>query len=120
MLRLKSQKQYRRLSQSTQKTKGRYFIVVYIFDTFVMEHLAGITVSRKVGNAVARNRVKRRIRAFLQEYVTPETRSGVLCNIIALPSVVDTEWNQFKDDLKNCIDSVFHREIRNGLLLKRR
>ena len=115
MIRLKSKKEYRRLSQCTQKTVGRYFIVVYLFDSMILEPLVGITVSKKVGNAVVRNKVKRRIRAFLRAYIAPVSKAGFLCNVIALPSAVNADWESFQKDLKNRIDCVFRALCPHGI-----
>ena len=107
MQRLKSRNDFKRLSKCTQKVIGKYFIVVYMIDNMISEPYIGITVSKKVGNAVVRNRVKRRIRAFLREYVSPNSNINFICNIIALSSVINTEWSMFKKDLNNCIDKIF-------------
>jgi len=102
---LKNRNDFQRLRLCTQKTVGKYFIVVYLLDFAAMESKVGITVSKKIGNAVVRNKTKRRIRAFLREYsFSKEVR--FLCNIIALPSVVNAEWVMFKNDLKHCLDKI--------------
>ena len=105
MLRLTSKKDYTRLRESTQKVVGKYFVVVYLVDVSNANHLVGMTVSKKVGNAVIRNKVKRRIRAFLREYDI-ECRFGFMCNIIALPIVVGIDWILFKKDLVQCLDKM--------------
>ncbi len=46
--------------------------------------LVGITVSKNVGNAVVRNRLRRRLSALLQELLDPATRMRLL--IVARPS----------------------------------
>ncbi|MCL2064371.1 MAG: ribonuclease P protein component [Candidatus Cloacimonetes bacterium] len=108
MKRLKSRNDFNKLSKCSQKTIGKYFIVVYLLDTDVFEPMVGITVSKKIGNAVVRNKTKRRIRACLQAYEAPTTKTNVICNIIALPAILNADWNMFKRDLTNCLDRVFY------------
>ena len=126
MKRLKSKSVYSLLRESKQKIVGKYFIVVYMYDEAIAESAAGITVSKKVGNAVVRNKVKRRIKAFLNDYTvgsleigagsreiapaginppTPPLEKGgtglcFYCNIIALSSAVDAEWMEFRGELE--------------------
>jgi ribonuclease P protein component len=103
---LKKKSDYERLRNATQRRVSRYFIVVYTHDTSITEPHFGVTVSKKVGRAVTRNRVKRRIRAFLRSGSVP-TREGIaLYNIIALPSVVDVRWSDFVSDLSYCLSGV--------------
>ena len=59
----------------------------------------GIIASRKVGNAVARNRSKRRLREIaraLWPRVRPDGRQVVL---IALPSVPTVDFGRLHDDV---------------------
>ena len=79
---------------------------MYIFDSAVTESMAGITVSKKVGNAVTRNKVKRRIRAFLREYKPCYDTPKFMCNIIALQSCVKADWLEFCMDLNRCFERV--------------
>ena len=128
-MRLKSKSAYSLLRECKQKIVGKYFIVVYMFDEAIAESAAGITVSKKVGNAVVRNKVKRRIKAFLNGYTIgrseiasagltspPPSPKGegvgqcFYCNIIALSTSVGVEWTVFKSELER---SLRQFEIRN-------
>ena len=106
MLRLKSTSYYSLLRESKTKILGKHFIVVYILDEMIKESLAGITVSKKVGNAVVRNKIKRRIKSVLHGYILPDMRKRFYCNIIALSSAVGVEWDIFKCDLEKCLDKL--------------
>ncbi|MCL1827567.1 MAG: ribonuclease P protein component [Candidatus Cloacimonetes bacterium] len=106
MLRVTSTKDYALLRQSSAKIIGKYFIIVYLQDNKSSESSAGITVSRKIGNAVTRNRVKRRVKAFLQCYDLTSDCFPFMCNIIALPSIVEAKWLSMCKDLERAIQKV--------------
>ncbi len=59
----------------------------------------GIVVSKKVGNAVIRNRVKRRVRAFMRENVHQHPANQKLV-IIAKPDAGVASWQEITSDLK--------------------
>ena len=59
--RVRSRTDYLKVQRSGRKVGGRYFIILSM-DNDLPASRFGITVSRKTGNAVTRNRVKRRIR----------------------------------------------------------
>ena len=115
MQRLKSKKGFERLRQCTQKVVGKYFILVYLFDESIIAPCVGLTVSKKVGNAVVRNKVKRRLRSCLHEIdkkcnsmttSQPPLPSSTLCNIIALPSVVNLNWMKFKSEIETLLEKI--------------
>jgi len=64
----------------------------------------GITISKKIGNAVVRNKLKRRIKDILRRwddnnYIKP----GLDIVIIARKPVVDLDYHQIKTDLKKLL-----------------
>lgn len=63
--RLLKRKDYQRLSASGKKFHTPHFIVVWSEEGTGRARI-GVTVSRKVGNAVARNRVKRLVREYFR------------------------------------------------------
>jgi ribonuclease P protein component len=54
-----------RVSQQGKRRHSRHFVVLYLENELGHPRL-GVIASRKVGNAVARNRVKRRIREWFR------------------------------------------------------
>ena len=63
--RIRKRREFLRIQQSRKGTRTRHFIVIVNPGPESGGRL-GITVSRKVGNAVDRNRVKRRVREFFR------------------------------------------------------
>lgn len=58
----------------------------------------GFTASRKVGNAVKRNRARRRLRA-VAEQVLPHAAHGHDFVLIARPATVDRDFEALRNDL---------------------
>jgi len=63
--RIRRRSEFVRLSGAGQKLHNRYFLVIAARSTVRRSRL-GITVTRKVGNAVVRNRIKRQTREFFR------------------------------------------------------
>ena len=61
--RLLNSKDFVNLNRSGKRLHGVYFALIFAENGLCISRL-GITVSRKIGNAVTRNRVKRIIREF--------------------------------------------------------
>lgn len=67
----------------------------------------GFTASKKVGNAVARNRAKRRLRALARSVIGPSGRAGWDYVLVARP--VETNARDFaalEQDLAHALDRV--------------
>ena len=65
----------------------------------------GFVVSKAVGPAVVRNRVKRRLRHLAREIVTDLPGSAVLV-VRALPAAADARIEELGADLTRCLDRV--------------
>ena len=63
----------------------------------------GLVVSRSVGSAVVRNRVKRRLRHLVREHLDRLPRSSVLV-IRALPAAADATFTELAGDLARCLE----------------
>ena len=59
----------------------------------------GFTASRKVGNAVRRNRARRRLRAVAQEVLDRHAEPGTDFVLIARPATVDRDYQALVGDL---------------------
>ena len=69
--RLRERRDYVRVQRTASRSQSRHFILLTAKRPKFLESVEGprlgITASKKVGNAVARNRIKRRLRAWFRE-----------------------------------------------------
>lgn len=63
--------------------------------------LVGITVSKSVGTAVVRNRLRRRLAASLHELLSPQTRMRLV--VIARPSAAALPYAALHDELRQVL-----------------
>ncbi|GER06181.1 ribonuclease P protein component [Iodidimonas muriae] len=69
----------------------------------------GITASKKVGNAVARNRAKRRLRALVAHIFPVEAEAGMDYVLIARSQTVKRPYKALEADLRRALDRVSRR-----------
>ncbi len=66
----------------------------------------GYTASKKVGNAVARNRAKRRMRALVRLYWSGLARPGHDYVLIARPKIVQVSFDILEKDMEKALKHV--------------
>ncbi|WP_026366285.1 ribonuclease P protein component [Salinicoccus albus] len=82
--------------------KGRSFanrqFVVYLVDNPRTDHMRlGISVSKRLGNAVKRNKIKRRVRVFFQKYQEALVPREYV--VIARKPVSEMDYHQMEKSL---------------------
>jgi ribonuclease P protein component len=63
----------------------------------------GFTASRKVGNAVKRNRARRRLKALVAEMIPNGANPGLDLVLIARPATVDRPFDELRRDLQQSL-----------------
>ena len=66
----------------------------------------GFTASRKVGNAVVRNRAKRRLRAAAAEVLPQAGRPGTDYVLVARAGTVERPWRALVEDLQEALRRI--------------
>ncbi|MBI5701508.1 ribonuclease P protein component [Candidatus Saganbacteria bacterium] len=82
-----------------KRVSSRFFDVIYIFDD---ELGFGIIVSKKHGNAVVRNRIRRRIKEIIKSY-QPMLSTGLHASIIPRPGISKQTYWEMLDDFAVCL-----------------
>ncbi len=73
----------------------------------LVQNRVGLTVSKKQGGAVVRNRIKRRLRAAYRELAATETlRTGKLVVIVARSAAKDVAFSHLVRDMRRAFVSV--------------
>ncbi len=66
----------------------------------------GLTVTKKIGGAVARNRIRRRLRAASREIFPQFARPGTDYVLIARKAAYDRNYQLLLDDMKRALLSL--------------
>ena len=69
----------------------------------------GLTASKKIGNAVCRNRARRRMRALARHHLTSLARPGVDYVLIARHDTISCDWQDLVTGLKKAIGYLHHK-----------
>ncbi len=92
------------------KAGGRH-AVVYMVKTGDASSMAGFAVSRAVGGAVARNLVKRRLRAVMADALTT-LPAGSHVVVRALPDAATSSFQELRSDVLNSLGRAATRASR--------
>ena len=69
----------------------------------------GFTASKKIGNAVRRNRARRRMRALARQHLATVARPGVDYVLIARHDTVSCDWQDLATGLTRAIRYLHHK-----------
>lgn len=103
--RLRSPRDFRRVSREGRRRRSPHFVMLVAPKRLEVEREApalGLTVSRKVGRAVRRNRVKRRVREWFRHHrgeLPP--RSDVV--VIARPGAAELRNSEIERELSGLL-----------------
>jgi ribonuclease P protein component len=98
-LRLRRRQEFLAIQRRGRRRQSPNFIVVYVDQSAPRTSRFGFSVSRRVGNAVVRNRVKRRLREFvrLHRHGLPRARDFV---VIAKPGAAKLCYAELVAELR--------------------
>ena len=103
--RLKKRNEFRTVFQRGRSFANRQFVLYYYKRKTDGPFRVGISVSRKVGKAVTRNRIKRLIKEVVRHW-TPILKPQVDMVIIVRKSAAGMEYQQVKQSLRHLFNKV--------------
>ena len=74
----------------------------------------GLTATKKIGNAVTRNRARRRMRALARSFLAPVAQPGTDYVLIARHDTATADWQDMAKGLQKAI-RYLHRSINQGV-----
>ena len=85
-------------------------LIIQAVDNKASRWRIGFTATRKIGNAVTRNRARRRMRALARSYLVPLAQPGTDYVLIARHDTVNADWQDMAKGLRKAI-RYLHRSI---------
>jgi len=103
--RIRKKKEFSTLYRTGSRYRGRYFHLVYRANSFEFPRLA-VVVSKKVGNAVTRNKIKRRIRALFRRN-KPRFKKPMDIVLIAKREILDLSASDLAVEYFSALERTF-------------
>lgn len=100
--RVKKESEFQKVFKEGISCANRRFVVYQLNKENQLHFRVGLSVGKKIGNAVTRNQVKRYIRQSLLE-LTPELRNDVDFIIIARKGVETLNFYEVKENLQHVL-----------------
>jgi ribonuclease P protein component len=111
-LRIRKTSEYRRIYAAGRKIHREAFVVFYLGNDSP-HHRLGITATRRLGNAVLRNRIKRRIREAFRRERSSLGPHGVDLVVNARRRVETLSWEDLREEFRNC-GVMIQKEMERG------
>lgn len=102
-IRLRKHAQFCRVQSKGRRIGGKFLLVIFAPSAF-LDVRFGLTVSKRVGNAVVRNRVKRRLRDILRHHKT--LLSGLDVVWIAKAEAASASHAMLQADILDLMDRI--------------
>ena len=99
---LKENHDFNRMIENIRPLRYKYFNIYIERETNDL-YKFGISVGKKVGNAVTRNKIKRRIKDILDK---KDYQNSFNCIIMVKKEIVDKTYQEIKLDLENALKKV--------------
>ena len=114
-LRLKRRSDFLRLQhKGVRQVMAHFILQAGVAPDPIPSARLGFTASKKIGNAVCRNRAKRRLRALSHALDVQVLRAGTDYVLIARHSVLGAEFASLAADLQKAMHAV-HKKLDNPL-----
>ena len=102
--RIRKRKDFLFLYKKGYRYRGKYFNLIYLSNDFSFSRMA-VIVSKKVGNAVKRNKIKRQMRALFRRNKSL-LKAPLDIIIIAKKEILESSWLTLKGDYFSALESI--------------
>lgn len=99
---LKKNEDFERIIKNNKSYKNKDYIIYVEKNTSEFYHF-GISVGKKVGNAVTRNKIKRQIKNIIDE---KSYQKGFNCIIIVGKGIINRNFKEMKENLINALSKL--------------
>ncbi|PTV97907.1 ribonuclease P protein component [Halanaerobium saccharolyticum] len=97
---LKKNKEFKKVYENGSSYATRNLVIYCLNYEKGKKNRYGLSVSKKIGNAVVRNRLKRRLREIIREFEREKEFKGYDIIFIARKPVVNLDYHRLKKDVK--------------------
>lgn len=109
-LHLKESRDFVRIKAEGRSQSGRYFVLALLKDSALADFRFGLVTSKRLGNAVIRNRIRRQMREIIREHRAEIAPGWVFVTI--------ARWRAPEADFCDLEQDWVRLAKRQGLLLK--
>ncbi|MBP9759063.1 ribonuclease P protein component [Candidatus Dojkabacteria bacterium] len=103
--RLRKQKEFDRVFEKNRRIKSTNFQLLIHYGKNLLEPKFGIIVSSKIGNAVVRNKTKRRLREIIKANMTKFPINAEYI-IITYPQIAKIEFSLLKAEVEKALEAI--------------
>ncbi|MFV2063566.1 MAG: ribonuclease P protein component [Chloroflexota bacterium] len=109
---IRSRQDFARIGANGRTRADRLMVVRFVPNARDHDRF-GISTSRRLGSAVQRNRVRRRIRSVLRAE-RPQNTSGLDLLIVARPESVEATFEELRSALERLLQAARGASVRDG------
>lgn len=103
---LKKNKEFKKVYENGKSYATRNLVIYVLNYEKGDKNRFGLSVSKKIGNAVVRNKLKRRLREIIREFEVEKEFIGYDIIFIARKPVVRLDYFQLKNDVKRLYKKI--------------
>lgn len=99
---IKSNQDFDRIIKNNKSYKYKDYII-YMEKTNEQDYHFGLSVGKKVGNAVTRNKIKRQLKAIIDKNTYEK---GINCIIIVRKGILEKSFAVMEEELNDCFEKL--------------